>query len=217
MATIRKLRGRWQAQVRRRGMAPRAKSFDAKADAERWARQLETEIDRSGLMQDTRLAETTTLSSVLERYLIEVTPRKRSAKSETSRLRSICRLPIAHRTLATLTSADIAAYRDQRLEEVSPASVIREVNNLSHAIDYAIRDWGIYLPSNPCKLVRRPSPPKGRMRRLRAGEEQRLLDGTKNGGRNLYLHDIIILAIETGMRRSELLGLDWRHIDLTTG
>ncbi len=216
MATIRKLRGRWQAQVRRRGMAPRAKSFDAKADAERWARQLESEIDRGGLMQDTRLAEATTLLSVLERYMAEVTPRKRSASTEIARLRAICRLPIVHRTLALLSSADIAAYRDQRLQSVGPASVIRELNTLSHAIDYAIKDWGVHLPANPCKLVRRPSPPKGRMRRLREGEEQRLLDGT-SGGRNAYLRDVIVLAIETGMRRGELLSLDWKHIELNVG
>lgn len=48
MATIRRLRGRWQAQVRRKGLAPRAKSFDAKADAEKWARNLEAELDRCG-------------------------------------------------------------------------------------------------------------------------------------------------------------------------
>lgn len=54
MATIRKLRGRWQAQVRRRGMAPRAKSFDQKADAEKWARSLESELDRCGMLPDTR-------------------------------------------------------------------------------------------------------------------------------------------------------------------
>ena len=40
MATIRKLRGRWQAQVRRRGMKPRCKSFDTKLEAEKWARDL---------------------------------------------------------------------------------------------------------------------------------------------------------------------------------
>ncbi|HEY4344308.1 MAG TPA: site-specific integrase, partial [Parvibaculum sp.] len=46
MATIRKLRGRWQAQVRRKGLQPRAKSFDSKSDAEQWARGLEAEVDR---------------------------------------------------------------------------------------------------------------------------------------------------------------------------
>ncbi len=50
MATIRKLRGRWQAAVRRKGMQPRSKSFDSKSDAERWARSLEAELDRNGAL-----------------------------------------------------------------------------------------------------------------------------------------------------------------------
>ena len=52
MATIRKLRGRWQAQVRRRGMKPRCKSFDTKTDAEKWARELESQVDRFGAAPD---------------------------------------------------------------------------------------------------------------------------------------------------------------------
>ena len=52
MATIRKLRGRWQAQVRRRGMKPRCKSFDTKLDAEKWARELESQVDRFGAAPD---------------------------------------------------------------------------------------------------------------------------------------------------------------------
>lgn len=58
MATIRKLRGRWQAQVRRRGMKPRAKSFASKAEAEKWARDLETQVDRFGMAPNTKILET---------------------------------------------------------------------------------------------------------------------------------------------------------------
>lgn len=76
MATIRKLRGRWQAQVRRRGMAPRAKSFDQKADAEKWARSLESELDRCGMLPDTRVTETATHRPILERYTREFSPRE---------------------------------------------------------------------------------------------------------------------------------------------
>lgn len=68
MATIRRLRGRWQAQVRRRGLQPRAKSFDSKVDAEKWARSLEGELDRVGAMADTRLAERMTIKEMFERY-----------------------------------------------------------------------------------------------------------------------------------------------------
>lgn len=215
MATTRKLRGRWQAQVRRRGMAPRAKSFDQKADAEKWARSLESELDRCGMLPDTRVDESTTLQSILERYMIEISPRKRSAHTEISRIKALLRRPLCHRTLALLSTADLATYRDDRLRTVSPSTVIRELNTISHAIDPAMRDWDVYLHRNPCKLVRRPSPPRGRNRRIREDEEQRLL-GAADSGRNLHMHDLIVLAIETGMRRGELLSLDWQYIDLGT-
>jgi integrase len=215
MATIRKLRGKWQAQVRRKGMAPRAKSFTSKQDAERWARDLEAQLDRAGALPDTRLAERTTLADVLTRYRDEITPKKRSSVSESARIAGILRRPICHRTLTILSTADLSTYRDERLLEVAPATVIRELNTISHAIDTARRDWGVHLVQNPCKLVRRPSPPRGRTRRLVGDEEQRLL-AAADAGRVAYLRPLITLAIETGMRRGELLGLEWRHVDLDT-
>src|ERR1700674_2628691 len=173
MATIRKLRGRWQAQVRRRGVAPRAKSFNSKADAQRWAQDLEAEANRSGSVADTRAAEKTTLGELLTRYANQVTPTKRGAVSEKARINSIVRCPIAHRTLSKLTSADIATYRDERLKCVPPPTVVRELSTVSHTIDIATREWGLWLPRNPVKLVRRPPIPRGRTRRLKEGEEQR--------------------------------------------
>jgi integrase len=212
MATIRKLRARWQAQVRRRGIPARAKSFDKRADAERWARDLEAEADRSGWVADTRAAEKTTLGELLTRYAHQVTPTKRGAVSEKARINSIVRCPIAHRTLAKLNSSDLATYRDERLKCVAPATVVRELSTVSHALDIATREWGLWLPRNPVKLIRRPSIPRGRTRRLRDDEEQRLL-GACDRGRTPLLRPLIILAIETAMRRGELLDLSWQHID----
>src|SRR5665647_286678 len=157
MATIRQLRGRWQAMVRRRGVPPRCKSFDKRTDATRWARELEAEADRSGWVADTRLAEKTTLGELLTRYRDQVSPTKRSAHTERSRINAILRRPIVHRTLSKLTSADIATYRDERLKDVAPATVVRELNTLSHAIEIALREWGLWLPRNPVKMVRRPT------------------------------------------------------------
>jgi len=188
-------------------MAPRAKSFDQKADAEKWARSLESELDRCGMLPDTRVTESTTLREILERYMAEVSPRKRGAHTEISRVKALLRRLICHRTLALLSTSDLATYRDERLRSVSSSTVIRELNTISHAIDTATRDWGVYLHRNPCKLVRRPSPPKRRNRRLRDDEEQRLLNAA-DSGRNIYMRDPIVLAIETGMRRGELLSLD---------
>jgi integrase len=213
MATIRQLRGRWQAMVRRRGVPPRCKSFDKRTDPIRWARELESEADRSGWVADTRLAEKTTLGELLTRYRDHVSPTKRSAHTEKSRINAMVRRSITHRTLAKLTSADIATYRDERLKDAVPATVVRELNTISHAIETALREWGLWLPRNPAIMVRRPTVPQGRKRRLEDGEEERLLVACDRG-RTPLLKQLVVLAIETGMRRGELLGLRWEHVHL---
>jgi integrase len=142
-----------------------------------------------------------------------VTPTKRGAVSEKARINSIVRCPIAHRTLSKLTSSDVATYRDERLKCVASATVVRELSTVSHTIDIATREWGLWLPRNPVKLVRRPPVPRGRTRRLQNDEEQRLLDACDRG-RSPLLRPLIILAIETAMRRGELLSLQWENVDL---
>src|ERR1700722_14029677 len=132
MATIRKLRGRWQAQVRRRGVAPRAKSFNTKADAQRWAQDLEAEANRSGWVADTRLAEKTTLRELLTRYCAEVTPGKRGAVSEVSRINSILRCPMSHRTLA---KARQSGHRDKQLSQI--AEIVEKQPGWKFSVVYA--------------------------------------------------------------------------------
>jgi integrase len=90
---------------------------------------------------------------------------------------------------------------------------VRELNTLSHAIETALREWGLWLPRNPVKMVRRPSVPQGRKRRLEDGEEARLLAACDRG-RTPLLKQLVILAVESGMRRGELLGLRWEHVHL---
>ncbi|MBY3088303.1 site-specific integrase [Rhizobium laguerreae] len=211
MATIRKLRGRWQAQVRRRGMKPRAKSFDSKADAERWARDLETQVDRFGMAPDTKILETTTLGQLLERYQTEVSPTKRGFIQESQRIDVLRRHDLSHRTLIGLSQQDAASFRDERLRSVAPSTAVRELAILSHVIEVAIRDWGYPFSRNVVKLVRRPIIRNERKRRLEGDEEQRLLDGC-DSGKIAFMKTLLVVAIETGMRRSEILGLKWNDI-----
>lgn len=211
MATIRKLRGRWQAQVRRRGMKPRAKSFDSKADAEKWARDLETQVDRFGVAPDTKILENTTLGALLERYQREITPSKRGAVQEGQRIDVLRRHDLSHRTLIGLSQQDVATFRDERLRSVAPSTAVREMAILSHVLEVAMRDWGMPLAKNVVKLVRRPVIRNERSRRLTGDEEQRLLDGC-DGGKISFFRTLIIVAIETGMRRGEILGLRWSDI-----
>lgn len=211
MATIRKLRGRWQAQVRRRGMKPRCKSFDSKLEAEKWARDLEAQVDRFGAAPDTKILESTTLGQLLERYQREISPSKRGSVQEIQRLDVLRRHDLAYRTMIGLSQQDIASFRDERLQSVAPSTTVRELAILSHVLEVAIRDWGLPLARNVVKLVRRPMIRNERSRRLTGDEEQRLLDGC-DAGQIPYFKTLLILAIETGMRRGEILGLRWSDI-----
>ena len=211
MATIRKLRGRWQAQVRRRGMKPRCKSFDSKNEAEKWARELESQVDKFGAAPDTRILESTTLGALMKRYAQEVSPSKRGSTQEIQRLGVLQRHDLAYRTLVGLSQQDIALFRDERLKTVKPATVVRELAILSHVLDVAMRDWGYPLAQNVVKMVRRPTINNSRSRRLPPSEEQCLLDACDDGKVECF-RTLIILAIETGMRRGEILGLKWTDI-----
>ncbi|HXS29165.1 MAG TPA: hypothetical protein VN730_16030, partial [Steroidobacteraceae bacterium] len=174
MATFEKRGKFWRVKVRRAGVPAQTRSFDNKALAQQWARSVETEID-NGVVVDRRAADRTSLSEILERYRRDVTPTKRGAADENLRLKAMALRPFARIRMAALTSSHLAAYRDERLKVVSGATVNREFNVLSHAIDTARREWDIYLPANPCTLVRRPPQGRPRNRRLQGDEEQRLL------------------------------------------
>ena len=208
MATIRKLRGRWQAQVRRRGMKPRCKSFDTKLQAEKWARDLEAQVDRFGAAPDTKILEGTTLGQLLERYQHEVSPLKRGSVQEIQRIDVLRCHDLAYRTMIGLSQQDIASFRDERLQSVAPSTAVRELAILSHVLEVAIRDWGLPLAKNVVKLVRRPVIRNERSRRLASDEEQRLLDAC-DIGKIPFLRTLLVVAVETGMRRGELLGLKW--------
>jgi integrase len=125
---------------------------------------------------------------------------------------------ILEATLATpshLTTPETRAAR-RWVPWIAPATIVRELNTISHAIEIASREWKLWVPRNPVKLVRRPPVPRGRARRLKEGEEDRLLAAC-NRGCSPLLKPLINLAIETGMRRGELLGLRLEHVDLATG
>ena len=212
MASIRFRSNKWQARVSRKGEQSIVKTFQSKEDAERWARSIEVEWDR-GTYTNIHQAQKTTFSELIERYLREVTPLMRGAGADTIRLRAIMRRPIVKENMATLTSAKIAQYRDARLQEIKPSTVIRELAYFSTIINHARREWGLSTP-NPVLGVRKPAQPQGRNRILTFDEERLLLDACKPlANRNIYTRPFVILALETCMRRGELLSLRWDNIN----
>ena len=212
MATFRNRSGKWQARVQIQGHAALSKTFINKVDAERWAKQIEVEMQK-GSYTNLVLAERTTFAEIIERYIAEVLPTMRGGKADHIRLKALARRPIAKLKMVSLTSQKIAQHRDERLKEIAPATVIRELSYFSSIITYARKEWGINI-NNPVALVARPKNPQGRSRILDAAETNALFEALRpTGRRSIWMLPLVRLALETAMRRSELLGLRWEHID----
>ncbi|CAG2146707.1 Tyrosine recombinase XerC [Cupriavidus campinensis] len=225
MGTITK-RGelQWQAKVRKEGFPNQSRTFMYKEDAEKWVRTIERELETTGFV-DRREAEKNTLGNVLQRYRREVTPSKKSADIESIKINVILGDAILPKLkMSAVTSSAVASWRDRRLKTVSGATVNREIDVLSTVFNHARREWGIHV-ENPIRYVKRPDKAKARDRRFSADEEAYLLaaltggtrqaDGTfSKGARNPWLMPLVRLAMETAMRRGELLALDWENVDL---
>ncbi|MNM92919.1 Phage integrase family protein [compost metagenome] len=150
---------------------------------------------------------------------------------ELSLIRIYKTLPLASRALASIRGADVAKLRDEWLKDYQPATVLRRLALLSHVFNMARKEWGMESLSNPLELIRKPQADNARTRRIAAsatpahcpqsqdeesarraseGEIERII--AASGSR--VLPSLVILALETAMRRSELVSLRWEHIDL---
>lgn len=213
MASFRK-RGQyqWQARVCRNGHKPLSKTFNTRAEAEAWARQVENEMDR-GIFVSRAEAESTTLADALERYGREVTPRKKGALQEHTRIARWKRSDLGVRFLASIRGKDLAEFRDERRAAGKAENTIRlDLALISHLFETARKEWGMESLINPAKNIKLPAGAKQRDRRLEEEEEAFLLDALQNSSQPVARH-ITDLALETGMRQGEILGLEWENID----
>ena len=211
MASIRKRRGKWQVQIRRDGQPALSRTFTYRGDAYTWARQIEAKLDRGDGAVDTRPLRTVTIDALLERYLATVTVGKRGAEVEAVRIKCLRRTELAHLSLAAATPDRFAAYRDRRLAEVASATVRKEMALLRHMFRLARQEWNLPLASNPLADLRSPAPGKARNRRLTLDETERLWPAIDQL-RSPVMRALIRFALETGMRRGELLALRWTRI-----
>lgn len=224
MAVITK-RGKeqYQVKVRKTGYPAISQTFPTKALAEKWARKVESEMD-SGTFQNTKEADTSKLSYFFSKYAEEIAVTKKSCSDIRSRLNTLNK-HLGHYTLSTLSPLVVANYRDYRLDKsgknpeqaIGNESVRKELSILNSVIKQCLTEWQVHIPhGNPLDKVKRPPKGKPRVRRLESpnglSEEQLLLNQALQS--KSVIGDILVFALETGMRRSEITKIERQDIDL---
>ena len=94
-------------------------------------------------------------STLLERYLRDITPGKRGHESESYRINAMMRSPLAKMSVDRLDRGVFVQWRDARVLQVSNDTVRREMNLLSSIFSFARTEWSVPL-ANPLEKVRRP-------------------------------------------------------------
>ena len=198
--------------VKRKGIKRIYKTFNTRTEAKRWARSMEVKLDR-GDYSDYSEAGKLTLGDIAKRYIKgEYHRKKKGARYEEYRYGQLLEDTISGVNLLKLSSKHLAEYRDRRLLEVEPATWNKDFNFVSVLINTAIFEWGIYLPNNPCKLIKRSKEPAPRLRVISDDEYIDLSKACMEID-SAYLYNAFIFSIETSMRQGELLNAMWEHVN----
>jgi len=208
----------YRVKIRLRGHPPADATFDRVTDAKRWAAETETAI-RAGRWFQHVEAKRNTLADLIRRYCAEYLP---GAALRTARYRKkyleFWGAELGALTLAEITPARIVAVRNKllttttrRKRPMTPASANQYVAALRHCLNIGVREFEL-LDDNPIRKVRQMTEPRGRARFLTTAERDSLLRECKAHSDALYT--IVVVALSTGARRGEILGLRWPDVDM---
>ena len=210
MASIRRRNGKYQVQIRV-GSYSRSQSFHKLNDAKSWARKEEELAEQRRYLGSKY--EPCNLAEILCRYLTDVTPHKRSCDTERIVLEALLKEDWINVPLPLLNAAALAEYRDKRLAIVKPATFKRQLNIVKHACAIAEREWDWLSPLSLLQRVTIPKNTEHVVKRITVTDEHALINAAQKS-RTKNMSELLILAIETAMRRGELLALAWEDIDL---
>lgn len=145
-------------------------------------------------------------------YLKETQNEKRSAERDRYSAKHLQQF-FTGMQLNKLKRSNVRAYINKRKADgVQAGTINRELGLFSSALNYARVEWDWDI-ANPV-MGMRLSEPQGRVRYLRRKEVDALIQSAGHEPRADHLPDFIRLAVNTGMRRGEMLGLEWRRVDL---
>lgn len=207
----------YRVKIRLKGFPIQHATFKRLTDAKRWAQQTEAAI-REGRFFKTSEAKRHTLAETIDRYIAHVLPKKPKMIHDQKMQLEWWKAEIGAHTLASVTPALIAEYRDKLLHQItprrtqrSPATVNRYLSALSHLFTIAVKEWG-WVDENALSKVSKLKEPRGRVRFLSDEERERLLKACRESD-NPYLYIVVILCLSTGARKMEIMNLKWSEVD----
>lgn len=196
MAHIRKHRDGWRAEIQKAGIRA-SKVLPTKRAAQAWA--LEQEARAGALSSGWR-----TFADAADRYLSEVSSKKRGAKWEARRIATFVDY-FGKRPLGDLDAPDMAAWRDSRLKTVTASTVQREANLLKHILHTARNEWR-WVDHDPFRGVKLPASNEPRHQRWRWQQIKRVLRaGQQAGPKTAEAVAAFHIALRTGLRLQEAL------------
>jgi integrase len=203
----------WRARVRCTGTPDLSATFSRLTDAKHWAAQTEASI-KSGKYLLEAESKRRNLNDVLDLYEPEILQRLKDPFNRIEHL-TYWRSKLGPLTLEKVRPHVIKPYREALRENLSNATTNRYLASLSAALTYAVKELE-WLKTNPCLNIKRLKEPKGRKRFLSEQERHNLLAACQSLTNYPELTSIVLLAMTTGMRRSEILTLKWRDINFKT-
>jgi len=208
MATIRRSGNGWQVLIRRKNyVGPRSRNFLSRDLAQSWADAVEERTKK--VFRDVPI----TLGEAINEYINGPLLMHRSAENEKYPLRVTAESWLGDIPLKDLQIKHFAIWRDERLLKVKPNTVMRELRILRVLIDWVRDERGAEIKDNPARNLRVRGTGDARAPFFTDQDEQRLLFELSQMSNKNHLR-LTKLALATGFRRSELLSLTWRNIDL---
>lgn len=219
MASITKREGKkgtsYKAVIRMKGYPTQTATFDRLTDAKRWAAEIETAI-HAGQHFKTIESKKHTLGDLVDRYIKEELPAKPKSAPAYKRQLEWWKDQLGARSLADVNRAALTECISRLSSETtyrgttrSGATVNRYLAALSHCFSKAV-EWE-WIDTNPLAKISRKKESAGRVRFLSDDERDRLLTACKES-RNTDLYLIVLLAISTGARYSEIMELEWKDV-----
>ena len=214
MASIRKVKNKWLAEVRLKGLST-SKTFATKMEAQSWAVQKEQQNGKHG-----GIVKGKTFGDAIRQYALEISPKKKGARWEIIRLKNFERDPLCDILLTNLRLDDIQDWIDRRGKEVAAGSVNRETNLLSSVLRECRTTWK-YMVENSFTDIKRPKNPPPRDRRISEAEISRILlaleyeEGCEIKTTRQHIAVAFLFALETAMRRGEIWGMTWNNVHLS--